>query len=199
MAYFGQTRTRGGDPRISSNTSIEEIRTFCDNDIAAGNPNSPACGSLAINSSNEVAADLCRQGVSEGCRSANIPELTAAESAEMARRREEQAQRDRELTARNLENTCELFNSPEACMRIAQAIRNPGQDVIYARDVDDAVKQLQTEDVAPEIIEAAVSELESRQPWHSRILESYRPWYKRKWIYLAAAIVGVGAYYYFKP
>jgi hypothetical protein len=147
MHYFGLGQTSSGrDPRITSTTPMSDIRNFCQGDIGNGNPNSYACGVVAANSNQNDNQALCQQGVAQACRIAGIEAPSAAEQAEMARRREEMAQQDRDRIA-------DILTSKGINPLIVSRIRSGG-DVIYADTVDDK-GNIKTGDARAQAIEEA--------------------------------------------
>jgi hypothetical protein len=125
----------------------------------------------------------------------------------MARERDRQADAEREHTARKLSNVC----ASPACFQIVEAIRT-GQDVHYAQSLDEGVESV-TNDCKQRVREGrpprgvtteadcdnlgqdAEQEFLRRRPVTDRLFESYRPWYKRKWVWAASGVtllVGIG-------
>jgi len=139
-------------------------------------------------------------------RMGTVTELTAQQKTEMAQRRDEQATADRGLLASNLASVC----ASPACFQIVEAIRT-GQDIHYASSLDEGVESV-TNDCKQRVREGrpprgirteadcdrmgadAEQEFLRRRPATDRLLESYLPWYKRKWIWAVSGttlLVGI--------
>lgn len=203
MSYLGQTR--GLDSRITSSSTLEDIRGFCQSDIASGSPNSVACNQLSISASNEENASLCQQGVQQACQIAGIPVSTPEELAARAAEREQQAQTERAHIASKIENTCDLFRNPLACFQIAQAART-NQDIVYAQNLEQAEKVIREEGKRQGLPENQINKMvnESRKEfekirWNARIFELNKPWHKRKWVWASGILLVTFTYFLFKP
>jgi hypothetical protein len=140
---------------------MSDIYGFCVGDLAlgliswlgGGNPNSGPCNRVAMNSPNtaaplawagnksgsQVLIDLCGAGNDYACRNADMPKITAQESADMAQRRDEMATADRAALAERLENVGQD--------RVAASVRR-NTDLVYNEE-DEIVDEIVTTPLGP--------------------------------------------------
>ena len=144
----------------------------------------PEAQMIAMNAQDSELPGLCQQGNVYACDLAQIPRPTAQEEADMARRRDEQAQAEREGIARKLEN---VGVNPA----IAEAVRT-NQPVIYAKDKQEA-EEIVRENFPPRQAQEILDVFIHRRRVQEQLDTIFDdlvipPWYKQTPVLIAGGI-----------